>query len=277
MSSKVMYFGTRERMVWLSAPSIDAGIGKVGWQVQSQFINGGASVRGSSTTHKEYSFAWPLASAEQTAAITDYADKLYGDGLIYFLDPFAVTTNVLPQHWAVPSLAIDDAPTFNGSDTRPTAVTTAANTLGYPTTSAVYTFDSSNTFRSLWIPLPPNYTFHFGAHGSSSGTAAITLNGVAVAPLLPATTIERTNTTITGVPGVTISFSGEGTLTLAGMIAQVRPTGETVPQGNFISGRGNSGCRFSTSGLAVQGYSAPEALDFQSVSATLIETGDWED
>jgi hypothetical protein len=271
-----MYFGTQDRMTWVKAPTIDAPIGKVGWQSESQFLNGGASVRSSATSHKVYQFTWPLASSDDTAAISDYADRLYGDGLIYFLDPFAINQNLLPQHWAVPSLGIEDAPVFNNSDTRPTGVATAANTFGYPTTSAVYTFSSVNVFRTLWIPLPAGYTFHFGAHGSSTGTAAVTLNGAAVTPLMPATTSARTNTTITGVPGVTVSFSGEGLLTLAGMVAQIRPTGETVPLGNFISGKGNSGCRFSTSGLAIQGYSAPQALDYQNVTGTLIETGDWE-
>jgi hypothetical protein len=74
---------------------------------------------------------------------------------------------------------------------------------------------------------------------------------------------------------VTVSFSGEGTLTLAALIAQVRPLGEAVPEGNFISGRGHSGCRFAAK-PSIQGYSAPQALDFQSITATLIETGDWE-
>lgn len=276
MSDKVMYFGTQARMTWVKAPTIDSGIGKIGWQSVSQFLNGGASVISSATSHKEYQFAWALASAEDTAAISDYADQVYGDGLIYFLDPFSVRTNVLPQQWAVPSLAIKDAPTFNGSDVRPTASPTVANTYGYPTTSAVYTFNSASVFKTLWIPLPTGYTFHFGAHGSATGTAAITLNGAAVTSLLSAASDVRTNTTVTGVPGVTISFSGEGTLTLAGLIAQVRPTGETVPIGGFISGRGHSGCRFNTSGLEIVGYSAPEALDYQSVTGRLIETGDWE-
>lgn len=276
MSDKVIYFGTQARMAWVQAPAIEAGIGKVGWQSVSQFLNGGAAVHVSATSHKEYQFTWALASADVTAAITDYADQIYGDGLIYFLDPFAVTNNVLPQQWAVPSLAIQDAPTFNGSDVRPTASPTVANTWGYPTTSAVYTFNSASVFKSLWIPLPAGYTFHFGAHGSSTGTAAITLNGANVSPLLSADSNVRTNTTVTGVPGVTISFTGEGTLTLAGLIGQVRPTGDTVPLGGFISGRGHSGCRFNTSGLEVVGYSAPQALDYQSVSARLIETGDWE-
>lgn len=274
MSDKVMYFGTINRMAWVKAPAIDQPISKVGWSTTSQFLNGGASVRRSATSHKEYVFNWALASAADTAAISDYADNIYGDGLIYFLDPFAVTTNVLPMQWSVPALAIEDAPTFNGSDIRPTASATAVNTFDYPTLSAVYTFDSSSVFKTLWIPLPAGYTFHFGAHGSATGTAAVTLNGVGVT-LLSATTNTRTNTTISGVPGVLVSFVGTGTLTLAGLIAQVRLTGDTVPVGGFISGRGNSGCRFSTQ-PAIQGYSAPSALDYQSVSATLIETGDWE-
>lgn len=275
MSEKTMYFGTQARMTWVKAPTIDMPMGRVGWQTTSQFLNGGASVRTSSATHMEYQMTWPLASAEDTAAINNYADKLYGNGLIYFLDPFAVTTNVLPKQWATPALAIDDAPTFNGSDVRPTGVATSTS-YGYPSTSAVYTFDSTSMFKSLWIPLPTGYEFHFGAHGSSTGTAAITLNGSSVSVLMSPNSNVRTNTVISGVPGVTISFSGEGILTLAGLIGQVRPAGETVPLGEFIAGRGHSGCRFSTAGLSVQGYSAPQALDYQSVSGTLIETGDWE-
>lgn len=275
MTERVMYFGTQDRMTWVRCPTIDSTISKVGWTAMSQFLNGGASVRSSRASHKEYQFTWSLASAEETAKVNDYADGLYGEGLIYFLDPFAVQTNLLPQHWAVPSQGIDDAPTFTKSDVRPTGVTTGANIYGYPTTSAVYTFDSSSTFRSLWIPLPVGYTFHFGAHGSSTGDARVTLNGTDITGLISVASSTRTNTTVTGVPGVTISFAGEGTLTLAGMIAQVRPTGDPVVAGDFISGRGNSGCRFHGA-PSVQGYSSPQAMDFQSISATLIETGDWE-
>lgn len=274
MTSRKMYFGTQNRMTWVRCPSIDSDISKVGWNASSLFLNGGASVRASVASHKEYQFNWSLASAEETARVNDYADSLYGTGLVYFLDPFAMTTNVLPQQWAVPSQGIEDAPTLNRSSTRPTGLDTP-NTLGYPTTSAVYTFDPSNEFRTLWIPLPEGYTFHFGAHGSSSGTARVILNGADTSGLLPVNSVTRTNTTITGVPGVTVSFAGEGTLTLSGMMAQIRPTGQDVPVGDFISGRGNSGCRFASK-PRVSGYSSPQAMDFQSISATLIETGDWE-
>jgi hypothetical protein len=490
MTSKRMYFGTQERMTWVKCPAFNPDISKVGWQSTSQYLNGGATVRRSSTAHKEYQLAWNLASSDDVATITDYADRVYGDGLIYFLDPFAMSKNVLPQYWATPRLAVDDAPVFNNSDVRPTLVDTAANTNDYPTKSAVYTFSSTDSFLSLWIPLPEGYTFHFGAHGSRVGTAAVRLvpdgatgstttltnwfsngslevdsaqwsvynggtatrdNGwassgawsrkhvktvtttqghIVLAPvagtgivpgstvtmavdvmsttsisvsvaaratytgtpatlegasfgaggsttlsltagvpqrgkitvtvpalqptqsalvtiglqinnnggpvgtvvyadnaslhvgttdgkyhdgsnttvvtaagqtvyawtgtpfaspstatttvvagtepvLLSPTDTQRVNTSVSGVSGVTISFWGEGTLTLAGMIAQVLPTGTTPQSGGFISGRGHSGCRFNGS-PSVQGYSAPQALDYQSMSATLIETGAWE-
>jgi hypothetical protein len=473
MTSKLMYFGTQERMTWVKCPTFDMNMSKVGWGASSQYVNGGAGVRRSVTSHKEYSMAWNLASHVDISEINDYADGLYGDGLIYFLDPFAIDTNLLPQYWAAPRIGAKDGPVLNGSLVRPTEVETEANSFSYPTQSAAYTFDASSKFASLYIPLPTGYTFHFGAHGNASGTAAVAVstsnqtttttyrinqstnssfevdtsgwttsgsptvsrpltggfagsahlrltataattllsaNGtsfvvtpgeqvamssyvrgtvgrlvqmrvtytgasavtsttaalvstsawqrifytgtvpvgataarvdvvmtaasVAVgnvldidavlaergtagistyfdgstpntsvanirtyntwqgathnsasqqstvtAPgtamtLLPSTSPVLTNYTISGVPGVHISFWGSGNLTLSGMIAQVLPTGAPAPMGDFISGKGHSGCRFAPGSPSEQGYSA--ALDLRSLTATLIETGAWE-
>jgi hypothetical protein len=472
MANKFMYFGTQERMTWVKCPAYNPDISKVGWQTTNQFLNGGASVRRSSTAHKEYQFAWNLTSASNIAAITDYADGLYGDGLIYFLDPFATTTNLLPQSWAAPRLGAEDGVVFNGK-VRPTLSATSANAFGYPTKSATYTFDASSVFETLFIPIPDGYVFYFGAHGSSTGTAAVAISDVnaatvvtnrinyvtnpsfaadtsnwsasgtgatlarvaatgsdgtgyarltsgaaataksangntfavvagqsfafsayvrgtvgravalratwtgatatstvalasasawqritftgtvpagatavridvtqtatggvigdvldidavlaelstttvgtffdgymlptsvsnvrtrniwtgaplaspsqqiiSTAPgtaitLLPETTSTLTNYEISGVTGVNISFWGSGTITLSGMIAQVRVIGDPAPTGSFIGGRGHSGCRFAAS-PSVQGYSAPQALDYQSMSVTLVETGSWE-
>lgn len=474
MANRLMYFGTQERMTWIKCPAYNPDISKVGWQTTNQFLNGGASIRRSSTAHKEYQFAWNLSKGSDIAAITDYADGLYGDGLIYFLDPFAITTNLLPQSWASPRLGVEDGVVFNGK-VRPVLAVTPTNSFGYPTKSATYTFDTTSVFQSLYVPIPEGYSFHFGAHGTSTGTAAVvvadnnsattvtsrlnyvtnpsfatdTLNWVAsgtgatlarvaatgfdgtgfarltsgtaataksangntfpviagqayafsayvrgtvgrpvalratwtgatattastvalasasawqritftgtapagatgvridvtqtatgglvgdvldidsvlaelststvgtyfdgntlptsvsnvrtrniwtdvpgnsasqqmisTAPgtaitLLSESTSALTNFEISGVTGVNVTFWGSGTLTLSGMIAQVRPTGEAPPTGNFIGGKGHSGCRFAAS-PSVQGYSAPQALDFQSMSVTLVETGSWE-
>src|SRR5665647_1312007 len=165
--ASVFYFGTRERMAWVKAPAIDTDISKIGWNVEGIFLSGGAYARGSTTSHKRYQFAWNLASQKDVYGVLDYADGLYGEGLIYFLDPFASETNLLPSFWAAPRLQAEDAPSLV-IDKIPTLVNTATNVNNYPTKSAVYTFVAGDTFSELWIPVPSGYTFHFGAHGSSS-------------------------------------------------------------------------------------------------------------
>src|SRR5690606_27594705 len=117
---------------------------------------------------------WNVDERENIYDILDYAYGLYGDGLIYFLDPFAMDRNVLPQQWAVPRLAASDAPSLV-RNRRPTLVATAPNNNRYPTQSAVYTVGLDDSFESLWIPIPPGYSLHFGVHGSRSGSAAVTL------------------------------------------------------------------------------------------------------
>lgn len=217
MTSKTMYFGTKERMTWVKAPAFDMNISKVGWGTSSQYINGGASVRRSATSHKEYQMSWNLASHTDIAEISDYADGLYGDDLIYFLDPFAIDTNLLPQYWATPRLGVQDAPVFTGSDIRPTLTATPANNLSYPTMSAVYTFDINSEFASLYIPVPAGYTFHFGAHGSSTGTAAVTVSTSAQNPVVtsrvnripnPSFTNDLTGWSTTGAPTLSRQITG---------------------------------------------------------------------
>jgi hypothetical protein len=119
--------------------------------------------------------------------------------------------------------------------------------------------------RNIWTGAPL---------ASPSQQIISTAPGTAIT-LLPETTSTLTNYEISGVTGVNISFWGNGTITLSGMIAQVRVIGDPAPTGSFIGGRGHSGCRFAAS-PSVQGYSAPQALDYQSMSVTLVETGSWE-
>jgi hypothetical protein len=279
MTDKRMYFGTIERMTWITMPAINADLSKARWSSEGVFLNGGAFVQRSSAAHMKYVFSWNLAPHEEIYAIADYDDGVYGDDLIYFLDPFARGVNVLPQFWASPRLQSNDAPTLV-KNVDPTLVDTASNSYSYPTKSAVYDIPSGAEFRSLWIPIPDGYTFHFGAHGSATGTAAITVEpdgGTATdVSLLAVTTPTLTNTTITGVTGVTISATGIGFLTLAGLVGQVLPSSYPAPSGRFFGGRGHSGCRFSGNGLSINGYSAPEGIDKIGASGTLVETGAWE-
>jgi len=271
-----MYFGNKERMAWVKAPAVDTDISKVGWNAEGIFLRGGAYARKSTTSHKRYQFAWNLASQEDIYEVLDYADGLYGDGLIYFLDPFASETNLLPSFWAAPRLQAEDAPSLV-IDKIPTLVNTATNTNNYPTKSAVYTLVAGDTFAKLWIPIPAGYTLRLGVHGSATNTATVNFlpdgGSVAAITTLSATTTQLTNVAVTGVTGVTLSAQGEGQLTLAGLVVQVLPTSAAAPTGAFISGRGHSGCRFVSS-PQIQGYSS--ALDKVGATAILVETGAWE-
>lgn len=279
MTNKRMYFGTRERMTWIAMPAINADLSKARWSSEGVFLNGGAFVQRSQAAHMKYVFSWNLAPHEDIYEIADYDDGVYGKDLLYFLDPFASRVNVLPQFWAAPRLQAEGAPSLV-KNTDPTLVSTAANNFSYPTKSAVFELTSGDEFRSLWIPIPPGYTFHFGVHGSATGTAAVTIqpDGDPVSDVtpLPVTTATLTNTTVEGPGGVTISAGGEGFLTLAGLVGKVLPTGTAAPTGRFFGGRGHSGCRFSGDGLSITGYSSPSALDKMGASGTLVETGAWE-
>lgn len=272
-----MYFGTRERMTWVNCPAIDVDLSKGRWAVQGGYLNGGAYIRRSLTGHKIYEFSWNLTTQEEIYEIVNYDDGIYGNGLIYFYDPFAMKTNVFPQFWAAPWLAREDGPSFILGK-RPDAVATGANAYGYPTQSAVYTLASADEALELWLPIPAGYTLHIGAHGSSTGTASVTVleDGDTVPDsltLMPVTLPTLTNAQYSGVRGVTVSFGGVGNLTLAGLVAQVLPTGVSPSTGMFPSGRGHSGCRFPTP-VQITGLSA--AIDKVSASATLVEVGAWE-
>lgn len=279
MTSKYMYFGTKERMSWVKMPAINAGLSRARWSAEGVYLNGGAFVQRSSAAHMRYEFAWNLAPHEDIYEITAYDDGVYGSDLIYFVEPFSASINCLPQFWAAPRLQEDGAPSLV-KGTEPTLVDTASNDYAYPGKSAVFDLGSTSEFATIWLPVPPGYTLHFGVHGNATGTAAVTVQedgGAATnVTMLATTTSTLTNVEITGPSGVTISATGEGLLTIAGMIAQILPTGTAAPTGRFWGGRGHSGCRFSGNGATVTGYSSPAALDLVSASATLIEVGAWE-
>ncbi len=346
-----MWFGTRDYPQWVSCPVVDADMSKLGWQSQQLYLNGGARVRRSSTAHKEYNLSWNLQSRDNIRQINDYADGIYGDGLIYFIDPFAANRNVAPQYWAAPMLGAEDAPILHGS-VRPTTITTNTNTNGYPTKSAVYTtfadvtitnavgsgsvvtFTATNTFvkgtvvsisgispsvynlgtvivasatstqftvastaigtyvsggvasmerPQLYIPIPPTMVGWIGFHGSTTGTASVKVTptvgvsglGVSVnlAPLTVSST-TRVNTSFDGASysGILIELDGVGVVTMSGLIIQILDVGETPEVGGFISGQGNSGCKFAEQ-PKLQNYSS--AMDLVGMTAKLVEVGAW--
>jgi hypothetical protein len=289
LMNRTMYFGTKELMSYVRAPQIDYDASKVGWDGGvAAFLNGGAYVRRSTTSHKQYNFTWSNISRAEILLINDYADGVYGNGPFYFLDPFAMDTNLLPQYWATPRLVNSDGPVLSGAP-RNTVLPTSAtmsNTLGYPTTGAIYTYNSTTwpniALRpSIYIPVPTGYTFWFGAHGvvSAANTTPVSVQADGGSPVYPAilgvADPTRFNYSAQGniTTGVTVRLGDQaGTATLAGMMAQVLPDGVTPATGGFISGQGNSGVRFATN-PSLQQYSA--AMDKVSLTAQLVEDQAW--
>lgn len=105
----LMYFGNRNRMTWVKCPDTGMGMSRAHWSADGTYLNGGGYVRNSKAGHLVYEMGWNFLNRAQLYAITDYRDGLYGPGSIYFLDPFQMDRNVLPQHWAHPALAGEDA------------------------------------------------------------------------------------------------------------------------------------------------------------------------
>jgi hypothetical protein len=281
----MMWFGNRNRMQWVRAPQINYESSKRGWANTATYLNGGQFVRRSSTAAKGYVFTWSMKSRDEIRIINDYADGVYGDAPIYFLDPFAMDKNVLPQYWATPALASTDAPLLAGEydSDRPIVLPTDPNTNGYPYLSATYTIDTTTLLNTIFLPVPPGYVLWVGFHGSVTGTANVVVTPVTgptsigssfVAPPLSVQTTQRVNSSVNGdnYIGALLSLSGVGTVKLAGLIAQVLPLGQGPVAGGFISGQGHSGCSF-TEEPTLTNYSA--AIDKVSLTATLVETEGW--
>lgn len=276
-----MWWGTRDRMQWVACPNPSMPSSKVGWSTSANYLNGGAYVRSSTTAHREYELTWDTVSLEDARQILDYADRLYGDGPFYWIDPTAADVNVLPQWFASPFQGLDDGPILNGRVTRGESVATPANNLGYPTRSIRYDVNAStDTPIQVWVPIPPGYTAWVGAHGQdgTGGTLTVTpTTGPAPGTpvdltLLGVTDTTRFNETFTGVDGILLGLSGTGTVTLSGVMVQILKDGKTPEIGGFLSGQGHSGCSFASQPEYVP-YSA--AFGTGSVVASLIETEGW--
>lgn len=269
-----MFMGPRGALQVVPACAINPDFSTFGWSSKSNSLNGRAGVRGSVASHKEYMMTWSPTSRDRLRVITDIRSGMYGTGLIYFLDPMAMDKNVLPEHWGFPAQAALDAPVLVG-DVRPTTVSTPANTLGYPLTSAVY---EAGTALSLHIPIPAGFVAWVGWHGSGTGglkvtpVISITSTDTPVYPaVLSVTDPQRMNASYAGSSyvGIDLELVGGTGSVFSGLMVQVLPVGTTPETGNFISGQGNAGCKFE--GFPTQ-TPYGSVLDLVGMSAKLTES-----
>ena len=283
-----MYFGCRGNMKWIPCPKSDADLSLNRYTNEQSFHRGAQGLYQSAAGAKTYTFDFGLKHAADIQHLLNVDMGFYGSP-IYFLDPFAMKTNVLPIHWSAPFLAAYRAPSLMGKTHYRQALTaTDANDYGYPSLSAVLGLDAGNdtwvpaNSLDLWIPVPAGYTFHFGAHSTTTATTnpAITLTpdgGSTVnATLLANTTSQLTNYTYTpgSNSGITLKMGGTNTaaLIISGMIAQILKVGQPAPTGSFIAGRGHSGCKIP-GGIKELGVSA--AMDWEQYTGVFKEYGNW--
>lgn len=270
-----IYFGTKNHLQWIPGPSIDINATKTDWNSQQKRLDGGTYVRRSAASARQYTMTWGLKNRDDLRPLFDYADGVFGGGYIYYLDPMQSDRNVAPQYWASPFLNGEDGPLTD--TTRPVITDHGDSTNGYPTRSGGITGT-----HSLFIPVPAGYTLHVGLHVQSG----VTIGGdVKVWPvnngtrgssttLTPLTTASttRTNATFAGAADRGYEIENDGDVLYTGLIAQVRPTGESVPDGGFISGQGHSGLEFVRQ---PDFYEYSSGLEKVRGGAILAETEAW--
>lgn len=276
MERKV-YFGNSEKQTWIVAPKTGLKAGSQGFVNEQKLLNGRTFIDRSKGSHRRFSPSW-IGSMNDSAlensllTIKDFADGLYGDGPFYWVDPFATDTNLLPPHWAAPSMTAYDWPAI--WDFQPIEYSeTPANSLNYPPKSVHFDIGGTNAVGStkkLRLIIPEGYTLHFGWHGEvASGTCGIKIDRYlrstgSVESVTPAAiSVSSSNRTNVAISGTKYSFvdiylyKGEtdADFTISGMIAQVLPDGQTVASGGFVSGRGTTGIEFA-SGVDIDYYSS---------------------
>lgn len=279
----VVWFGTKQYAQWIPAPAVNVEMSRTGFASRADFLGGGAAVRRSKTSSRTFNFAWNLTSRSAVQPIIDFADGLYGNGLMYYADPFAMDRNALPVWCAAPYMNAYDGP-WIANGVRPTLLDNGTSTNGYPIESAIYTLNSAKPTQEVYVPIPPGYTAYIGAHGAVlSGTPLVTVTAYSTASGGPTTNLTLlsktdapTNFSVSGDTyrgfSIKLGATTSGTLRLDGLMAQVLPNGAVSPVGGFISGQGTSGMSFVSQPVTT-GYSA--VMDKVGMTASLAETEAW--
>lgn len=195
MVMRQMLFGPKFRERMVPTMRIDPDYTRQGYSSVSALVNGGASVERSLTAAKKYAITWPMRGRQITQMILGMAEGVWGDELIYFVDPFAMDQNLADQQFGNPALAAMDGLTlfYDGDvDVVPSlSPITYDPVLMYPNSQAVY--EARGTSRKIYVPIVPGHVAWVGAHGSATGAA-----GMRVTPYVSSS--AQTPTTLTMLP-----------------------------------------------------------------------------
>lgn len=244
MPKHQMWFGTLERMRWIPVPLRGADMSPAGWGEDGTLLTGGGYVDHSWGSHKNYVFEWKDTSSREAAQIMkSYRDGTFGRGPLYFVDPLIYDRNILPAHWADPSMGVGSGARSLVAGLHPTGTaTTDGDAQDLPVTSAVYDLGTvasgyRGDYESVFIPIPPDMTLLIGAQYSATGSGGIFVSpadadgtvgaGVALEPLDNDSTV-MVNASVTGEYGVRVwvgkSSASSAVVTIAAMTARLVPT-----------------------------------------------------
>lgn len=294
MAGKV-YFGNDDKQTWIVAPKGEMQTTSTSKATITELLNGRRHIKRSQASSRAFPVSWlgSMNSSDITESlhtVKDFADGIYGTSKLYWLDPFAMKSNILPPHWAAPMLAETDWPPLIEGNVVISASTALASTNSYPTKKALYNFPLTTPAKELTIIIPPGYTFHFGWHADTAGISGATAPGVKLrqqarsdgsySTLWPLSLAgggsTRTNISISGTlySKVIISIASDSTtpatLSIQAMIGQILKDGTTPESGGFITGRGTTALEFSDS-VDIQYYSSALMDGMIGLSTTLME------
>lgn len=251
---RCFWFGTEERMTMFATPLQGAESSPEGWSADGTLLNGGAYGLHSWGSHKRYTYEWPQSSSPETAQMMkSYRDGTYGRGLLYFLEPGIYRTNVLPAHWADPSMSLDNEAPSLVYNVDPTPVATSGgSTNNLPVTSAHYNLTGAAQTQpslesSVFIPVPDGHTLFLGAIYSSTGTGGVyatpvNLNGTYGTAVKLTELANNTSQVVTDsfseVRGIRLwvgrTTSVSSTVTLTAMTGRLLETSDTVVYGPWL-------------------------------------------
>jgi hypothetical protein len=263
-----VYFGNNKVQKWIKAPNSSMEASGFGYMAKMNFINGGASVRRSNRTHREFSFSWlgqinTADASQDLRPVKDFHDGIYGNGPFYWVDPFAMTGNMMSPEWAAPMLAEQDWTPLTDSIT-PT-FTELAYANGYPVKYATYALPAGHAGTNKFtIIIPQSYKVSFGWHSTVAGETADTDGGVRIIRYarsggtasyvypesILAGGLTRSNVTVDGDTYSRIEvqlYNGAASsksVNLVGMIAMMTPSSISAPGGDFVSGMGTNSLEF---------------------------------
>lgn len=115
----MIYFGTKDRMIWAKPPAVNTPLSKTGTSNTGVDLNGGGYAKLSPAASRDYTFTWGASPAKDIYDILDYRTGAYGNGLLYYLDPFAMKCNVLSESFSFPRM-LCDIYKMGGTNSQPT-------------------------------------------------------------------------------------------------------------------------------------------------------------